>query len=79
MVKLKWKRKKVKKTARGGSGERQRDEAARLGSDSDPTKPIFGFRRNRNRNPKVSVETETETETETLYNRGIIKTEIMSV
>ena len=46
---------------------------------SDPTKPIFGFRRNRNRNPKVSVETETETETETLYNRGIIKTEIMSV
>ena len=46
---------------------------------SDRTKPIFGFRRNRNRNPKVSVETETETETETLYNRGIIKTEIMSV
>ena len=43
---------------------------------SDPTKPIFGFRRNRNRNPKVSVETETETETETLYNRGIINTEM---
>ena len=46
-------------------------------ANSDPTKPIFGFRRNRNRNPEVSVETETETET--LYNRGIIKTEIMSV
>ena len=28
---------------------------------SDPTKPLFRFRRNRNQNPKVSGETETET------------------